>query len=127
MFSQYDSTVNAAICYLKKLKIKVNSATVNDTLQNHPDWPTLLCVSDSLNKWNIPNGAGKIEPTKIDELPTPFIAYTNNRENPLSIITTVENGNVELFQKNYSKASIESKETFLKKWNGVYLIAEPGE
>ena len=127
MFYQFDPNVNAAICFLKQLKVKVNSKTVNDTLQNHPDWPTLLCVSDSLGKWNIPNGAGKIEPEKIAELPTPFIAFTNNRENPLATVTTVENGTVELFQKSYNKASIESKETFLKKWNGVYLIAEPGE
>ena len=65
MFYQFDPNVNAAICFLKQLKVKVNSKTVNDTLQNHPDWPTLLCVSDSLGKWNIPNGAGKIEPEKI--------------------------------------------------------------
>jgi len=127
MFNQYEPNIKATITFLRLLKIKVNNATINDTLQNHPDWPMLLCVSDSLGKWNIPNGAGKIEPCKIEELPTPFIAYTNNRENPLSIITRVENGTVELFQKSYSKVSTKSKETFLKKWNGVYLIAEPGE
>jgi len=127
MFNQYEPNIKATITFLRLLKIKVNNATINDTLQNHPDWPTLLCVSDSLGKWNIPNGAGKIEPAKIEELPTPFIAYTNNRENPLAVITRVENGTVELFQKSYSRVSTESKETFLKKWNGVYLIAEPGE
>ena len=79
MLSNYEPNVKAAIAFLNLLKIKVNNVTVNETLQNHPDWPGLLCVSDSLNKWNIPNGAGKIAPNKIEELPTPFIAYTHNR------------------------------------------------
>jgi uncharacterized membrane protein len=127
MFNQYEPNIKATISFLRLLKVKVNNATVNETLQNHPDWPTLLCVSDSLNKWKIPNGAGKIDTNKMDELPTPFIAYTNNRENPMALVTRVENETVELFQKNYSKANTEDKASFLKKWNGVYLIAEPGE
>lgn len=127
MFSQYEPNVNAAILYLKALKVKVNSATVNETLQNHPDWPTLLCISDSLNKWNIPNAAGKIDANKIDELPTPFVAYTNKREKPLAIVTSVSDTTVWGYQKNYHKPFAEPKQDFLKNWDGVYLIAEPNE
>ncbi|MCW3111232.1 MAG: hypothetical protein JWQ09_5738, partial [Segetibacter sp.] len=61
MFNQYDPTVEATISFLRLLKVPVNNVTVNETLQNHPDWPNLICISDSLNKWNIPNGAGKID------------------------------------------------------------------
>ena len=89
MLSNYEPNVKASISFLRLLKVKVNNTTVNETLQNHPDWPTLLCVSDSLNKWNIPNGAGKIDVNKIQELPIPFIAYTHNWENPLAIVTDV--------------------------------------
>ncbi|HEY8659322.1 MAG TPA: thioredoxin domain-containing protein [Hanamia sp.] len=125
MFNQFEPNVKATISFLKRLGIKVNNATVNETLQNHPDWPTLLCISDSLNKWGIPNGAGKIDPEKIDELPIPFIAYTNDRENPLAIVMQANETTIERYQKNYNKAIIEKKEDFIKKWRGVYLIAEP--
>jgi len=54
MFAQYEPNVKATISFLKKLGVKVNDATVNETLQNHPDWPSMLCISDSLNKWSIP-------------------------------------------------------------------------
>lgn len=74
-----EPNVKATILFLQLTKVKVNNATVNETLQNHPDYPSLLCVSDALNKWSIPNGAGKIEPEKINTLPTPFIAYTSDR------------------------------------------------
>jgi protein-disulfide isomerase len=127
MFSQYEPNVKAAISYLKLLKVKVNNATVNESLQNHPDWPSLLCISDCLNKWNIPNAAGKIDVSKIDELPTPFIAYTSKRENQLSVVSGVSGKTVPSFHKNYNKTSTETKEDFEKNWDGVYLIAEPNE
>jgi len=127
MFNQYEPNVKATIAFLKLLHVKANNATVNETLQNHSDWPGLLCVSDSLNKWNIPNGAGKIEPNQIDQLPVPFMAYTNDREHPLSIVTQVAGTTIQLYSKNYSKAITKRKEEFLKSWTGIYLIAEPNE
>ena len=127
MFSQYEPNVKAAISYLKLLKVKVNNTTVNESLQNHPDWPSLLCISDCLNKWDIPNAAGKMDISKLDELPTPFIAYTNDRGNPLTVVNEVSDKTLQSFQKNYDKAITVSKEDFLKNWNGVYLIAEPNE
>ena len=127
MFNQYEPNVKATIAFLGLIKVKVNNATVNETLQNHPDWPGLLCISDALHKWNIPNGAGKIDTNKIDELPVPFLAYTYDRESPLTIVTKFSGTTISSIQKNYPKSITESKEEFFKKWKGVYLIAEPNE
>jgi uncharacterized membrane protein/thiol-disulfide isomerase/thioredoxin len=127
MFHQYEPNVNATIAFLKLCKVKINGTTVNETLQNHPDWPSLLCVSDSFSKWNVPNAAGKIEPGKIDQLPTPFLAYTNNREYPLVIVTEVTDNSVRCYSKNYNQLTTTGREDFLKNWAGIYLIAEPTE
>jgi ABC-type bacteriocin/lantibiotic exporter with double-glycine peptidase domain len=125
MFNQFEPNVKATIAFLKLHAVKVNHSTVNETLQNHPDWPSMLCISDSLNKWSVPNAAGKIEPDQIDQLPVPFIAYTYNREYPLAIITEVNNTTVQFYSKNYSNSKTGSRKDFLKSWTGVYLIAEP--
>ncbi len=125
MLHQYEPSVKATICFLNLLQVKVNDTTVNETLQNHPDWPGLLCISDSLNKWNIPNGAGKIDVSKVDELPVPFLANTHNRGNPLAVVTEVTETTIKYFQKNYTAAVIGTRENFFKSWDGVYLIAEP--
>jgi thiol-disulfide isomerase/thioredoxin len=125
MLNQFEPNIKATITFLKLLSVKVNSTSVNETLQNHPDWPSMLCISDSLNKWNIPNAAGKIEKNQIDQLPAPFIAYMNDRQYPLSIVTKVDTTTIEYYFKNYNKKIIESKEDFLKNWTGIYLIAEP--
>lgn len=125
MFNQYEPNVATTIAFLRLLKVKVSNATVKDTLQNHPDWPTLLCISDAFNKWNIPSGAGRIQFNKIDELPTPFIAYTNDRKTPLAIVNYISETTVRLYHKNLNELHAESKEDFFKKWTGIYLIAEP--
>lgn len=127
MLNQFAPNVKATIAFLKLLNVKVNSVTVNETLQNHPDWPSLLCISDSLTKWNIPNAAAKIDPAEIDLLPTPFIAHTNETENPLVIVKQVAANSIECLSKNYTKLKSISKEDFFKTWGGIYLIAEPTE
>lgn len=124
MFNEFAPNVKVTIAFLKMLNVKVNNTTVNDTLQNHPDWPSLLCIADALNKWGIPNGAGKLEPNFIDQVPLPFIANINNAEYPLAIVEEVKENTVKYFNQNYSTVKTDTKEEFLKKWNGVYLIAE---
>lgn len=125
MFNHYHPNIKATIGFLRLLKVNVNHSTVNKTLQNHPDWPSLLCISDALSKWRINNGAAKIDPNQIQKLPTPFIANTNDPEMPISIVTDVTNETVQVYQKNYNKTVTQSLSDFLQKWDGVYLIAEP--
>jgi uncharacterized membrane protein len=127
MFVQYESVVKAAIVFLRLLGIKVNNVTVNETLQNHPDWPSLLCVSDSLWKWNVPNAAGRVGKDDIDQLPLPFVAHLQNNFYPLAIVKEVTATEIGYFTKEYNKYTLEKKEDFLKKWDGVYLIAEINE
>ncbi|OQY76046.1 MAG: hypothetical protein B6D44_00275 [Ignavibacteriales bacterium UTCHB2] len=125
VFNQYDDIVKTVIKFLKLLNVKVNSSTVNRELQNHPDGPSLLGITDSFNKWNIPNGVGKIDTSKIDELPTPFIAHINRRGGPILIVTDVSDKDIRVYNKD--KIVVETREVFLKKWKGVYIIAEPNE
>ena len=127
MFNKYEPNVKTTIAFLKLLNVNVTNSTVDVILQNHPDWPSLLCISDSLNKWNLPNAAGVIDVSEIDQLPTPFMAYTSSIESPLEIVTEVTDNSIILFSTKQNKQITENKETFLKRWNGVYLIAEKNE
>lgn len=47
--------------WLTLLGIRVPTAAVDSTLENHPEWPSLLCVSDALHSWKIPHAAAKGE------------------------------------------------------------------
>jgi len=125
MFNNFEPNVKATITFLKTLKVKVNRSTVKETLMGHPDWPSLLCISDSLDKWGIPNAAGKLETKDIDILPVPFIACTVHRRSPLSVVTAMDEKSVTFYSKEYDKSAVVPMDKFLGEWTGVYLMAEP--
>jgi uncharacterized membrane protein len=127
MFTEYDNTTVSTIALLNKLKVKVNDFTVNNVLQNHPNYPSLLSISDALNLWNTDNVAAKIETKYIDNVALPFLAYTNYIEHPYVLVTKIMEDKIEIITKNNLKTTLIKRDEFLKHWNGVYLIAESTE
>jgi uncharacterized membrane protein len=127
MYIQFEPNVKATIAFLKFLKVRVNNATVNETLQNHPDWPSLLSIGDSLSKWGISNGAGYLPMREIDQLPVPFFANIHNDEYPMAIVSYVDEHEVHYYLKDYLKKTIDTRSDFNIKWTGIYLIAERNE
>lgn len=127
MFPQLDPTVQATVKFLHLLKVKANETTVSEVLQNHPDWPTLLCISDTLTRWNIANGAGRIAPVDLGRVPTPFLAKIKDEAEPLVVITDVSAEQVTMYARGYRNPLTISRSTFIDKWTGIYLVAEPSE
>ncbi len=111
--------------WLTLLGIKVPATAIDKTLENHPEYPSLLCVNDALNRWKIPNAAAKDEDKKPEQLPLPFLAVTHHPERPFAIVTQVQENDVTLFQENYNKSTRIPRESFLQQWTGVYMLAEP--
>ncbi len=74
----FEYPVNTTIALLRQLKVSVTNTTVNETLLNHPDYPSLLSISDALKQWNIETAAIKITEDKLEEIPLPFMAYINS-------------------------------------------------
>jgi protein-disulfide isomerase len=127
MLKQFDPISKATLAFLKILNIKVNKETVNEILRSHPDYPSILSISDTLYKFYISNGAGRIEKADIDELPVPFMAPLKDKEFPIAVVKEVTDSSVLIYNKNFTKTISLNKETFFKKWDGVYLLAEPDE
>jgi hypothetical protein len=124
MYNKYENSVTATIALLQQLKIKVNKSTVNETLHNHSDYPSLLSISDALTRWDVPNTAAKLESKDIDQLPVPFIAHTLDRNDRFIVVNKYDDNEVSVFSGNYNKTISLSKEEFLKKWDGIFLLAE---
>ena len=121
-----DNAVVATYQYLKAIGAKVTEDTVEETLKNHPDYPSLLATSDALNEWKIENVAVGLKPEQISELPTPFLAYLTIEGGIFAMVKTIKDDAIEwIHTKEGFKR--EKTEEFLKKWNGVVLMAEPNE
>lgn len=124
-WASYSNEVKAVIRFIELHKVKVNHETVNNEMQNHPDYPSLLCINDCLRKWNIPNAAGKINSSQIDELPLPFLALNQNTADSFLIVTEVSTQTVQYYVGNYKIPVSKSRSEFINDWDGLFLIAEP--
>jgi uncharacterized membrane protein len=118
-----DNAVSATYQYLKAIGAKVTEETVEETLKNHPDYPSLLATSEALNDWKIENVALRIKPEQLWELPTPFLTHLYVDGGIFALVKSVKNGAVEW---THTKEGFKRDKTedFLKKWNGVVLMAE---
>jgi uncharacterized membrane protein len=126
LFNQYEQPVNVTIQLLKQLKVKVTDNTVNETVLNHPDYPSILSISDALNSWHVENAAIRIEPEKLQELPLPFIAYTKNNGNAFILITKIDDEKVSYLDE-LNKLKTKNLSDFLKEFGNVVLLAHAKE
>lgn len=113
---------------LKELGIKVSEKTLKDRLENHPDFPSLMAVSDCFNEWHIPNAAYRIskEEYNAEELHFPFIAQTPANGGLFMLIHQIANGRV-IYSDEKFKKKVIAEEEFLKRWSGILLYGEAGE
>ncbi len=123
-----ENAVAATLLFIRKLKVPVTATTVIETLQGHPDYPSLLSVSDSLHQWQIDNICLKAGPEKLDELPVPFIAHLRAGRGSFAVVTSIMENEITYIDTESEKKPItKSREDFLKAWSGVVLLAEAGE
>ncbi|PIA79278.1 hypothetical protein BFR04_06805 [Gaetbulibacter sp. 4G1] len=94
---------------------------------SHPDHPSLLSISDTLEKYQIENLAVNIDADKLSKMPMPCIVQVEvNRQSLFFVLKNIEENRV-LYTDDTNKEVITSKEDFLKQWTGVCLLAETTE
>jgi ABC-type bacteriocin/lantibiotic exporter with double-glycine peptidase domain len=125
-FAENKETAISAIKYLLgKLKVPVTTRTITETLQQHPDYPSLLSINDPLHRWKIDNICLRTDPEKLSELAPPLIAYFREEGGIFIIITDIKNDGITYMNPAQSPKPISKTRTdFLKIWNGVVLVAE---
>lgn len=125
---EYSNATRTTINLVKALNVQVNAATIEECIETHPDAGTLLSISDSLNKWNIPNVAAKISVSDIEKISTPFIAQLNYpSETVFTVVTSVSDDVVICYSNEKRKYISQDRNEFVKKFNGVILAAEVKE
>lgn len=113
---------------LKKLNVKFSNEGLQQVLEDHPEYPSLLAISDCLTEWQVPNQAYKIakEDYVVEELEFPFIAHSGANGGNFTLIHSIKNGEVNYSNEKRQNAAMPEAD-FLKQWSGVVLHAEAGE
>ncbi|WGQ10177.1 vitamin K epoxide reductase family protein [Pedobacter gandavensis] len=90
---QQENCIEVTSKLLSALNVKVTSSTLEKDITFHPDYPSLLSISDTLGKYGVDNISVKIQPSKLHQLPLPCIVQIKSFEtndNLFSIIKSID-------------------------------------
>ncbi len=119
-----NSLTRVTASLLKQFNIKFTIFGLEEALYNHPDYPSILSISDVLkDKYHILNAALKVEHDKLDQIPLPFIALINDGSDKLVSVEQCLADKIILTNDKGRRESV-SKELFKEQWGGTVLIAE---
>jgi uncharacterized membrane protein len=127
-FNTKENCINAASKLLATLNIAITNTTLENDLYNHPDYPSLLSISDVLTGYGVENISIKSTIDKLGDLPLPCIAPIVdivNHHNFFTVIESVKGDVIRYFEPQKQRWENISKEIFEKKWpSGIVLLAE---
>lgn len=122
-----DNCVYATKRLLTLLNVKNTKKYLEDSILSHPEHPSLLAVSDTLEKYNVATLAVQINAEKLNDMPLPCIVQVKQRGAPLFfVLNKITERDVEYYDDK-NKLTKASKEEFLKVWTGICLLAETSE
>lgn len=112
--------------YLKKEGISIDKDEFEFQVQSHPDYPSLLSISDTLSFFNINNGATRLASSEIELLPERFIAFLREEKNKLQLCFIEKKGSEYVYTKD-KKSLIISKQDLETRWENIVLLVEKSE
>jgi len=129
MTNLYNSKLsNITYDYLTLLKIPVTRKGITSQLNQHYHYPSLLSLTDILNKYKVSNAAYNLEERNLDEIKTPFITICTNLPTGKDfILVTKITSNTITYKTDYNKEISCSKNEFLIDWKNAVLIAKKEE
>ena len=109
---------------LKKFNIEVNKSSVEDCLTDHPDYPSLLALSNFLTSWKITNNSFRLIKSEYNstEIEYPFVHNLNAQVGKFSLVNAIASEKVSYSYQNNSD-SILAKQEFFQRWDGIVLHA----
>jgi len=112
---------------LELLKIRITNKYLKEEILSHPHFPSLLTLSDVMEKYQISTLPLKIGKEKLDQIPTPCIVQV--RVQGKEFFQTLSHIAEDSFSgyDETGKAFKVSREEFLNTWTGVVLAVEKSE
>jgi len=115
--------------FVNLLKVDISNSTLSVEIENHPEYPSLLSISDVLKNFGIDNIGVKVDGRRISEMPLPLIAQVKGERTEYDFFTVVRDINdstVSFFDPEFHKWKNVPKNDFLERSSGVVLLAHAG-
>jgi len=99
--------------YLKTLTIPVSRRYFRKRVASHPDYPSLLSISDTLYQLGIPHGVARLEKEQLGTLNFPYVLHMDKGSGEFLVV--------------HGEEDLNTKVDLLKDWSGIVLQAEAPE
>ncbi|MEO6523036.1 MAG: vitamin K epoxide reductase family protein [Mucilaginibacter sp.] len=130
LFEPKSNPFEAALLTTTLLNVKISATTLKKEIEEHPNFPSLLSISDVFNNYGLENVGVEFDLDKYSTLPCPFIAQlkgVKDNESFFSVVKSFKEKQVTFFDPLKSKWSVTENEQFLNRCAGVVLLVEAGE
>lgn len=121
--SQHNNVEAVLTRLLRKLSVNVTVDAIISELEKHPDYPSLLSISDVLNNFRIENSAFRISVDDLEDVQAPFIAHVNVEDGEVILIDKIENSVIFFSNEKGNRQKVALNE-FENIFSGVVLVVE---
>ncbi|WEA01822.1 vitamin K epoxide reductase family protein [Mucilaginibacter sp. SJ] len=111
------------------LNVSITATTLTEELEEHPDYPSLLSVSDVLANYGINNISLSFKPEKLTSVPVPFITQIKGIKDNLdffTIVKAIDSEEICFFDPEDHKWVIKRTPEFLSRCSNIVLLTEVG-
>lgn len=120
--------VNAARNLLHSMNVKASTTGVKQKLLEHPDYPSLLSISDVLKTWNIHNITIRADREMLERIPKPALVQLRDTTGfYFVVIKSIDEKGLVISDKFSSKWTTVDWTKFSKNWTGTATVIELGE
>ena len=109
--------------FAKLLNLPLSQSEIYEELLIHPEYPSLLAVSDVLTTFSIQNAAYHVKADDLVNVPVPFIAHTNSNNGDFFVVHKLDKETISVSNEKWNQHKL-TKDAFLKIFTGVVLTAD---
>jgi uncharacterized membrane protein len=127
MVETFNSQIKqVALAYKRLLKVKVTNSSLLKDIEENPFYPSLMCISDTFDRYNINNAAYNVSREQFEELEAPFIAmlYIPFVGSDFVLVTEITDNYVNYIYSKNGHEKIE-KSKFVERFKNTVFIAQP--
>lgn len=129
LFPPKENTISLAIMLVKIFKIDITISSIVGAIEEHPNYPSLLSLSDVLNNYGIYNVTAQFPIQQIPSLPTPLIIqlksdFVGEQENEFTIVREVRGNDVEIYDFPKARWKIISLNELHNICSGIAMLID---
>ncbi|WP_424002743.1 vitamin K epoxide reductase family protein [Maribacter sp. IgM3_T14_3] len=116
-----DSIAGVLFELFKSLDIQITAKSIQGKLLQHPHYPSLFSISNTISNFGIENKAVRITSEQLEQVETPFLATTKFDETIL--VKSVETSTISYYTHNGGDEN-SSITAFLELWNNMVVLMD---